>query len=120
MTCIDTNYSCNGPFEIKNLAPARRESTLHPRPPRLGPSPSPDALLPLGLIAAVTIYEGGTYPLPYLAVLLGVETLLALRGARDVFVDPPSGPRWLGPVTPLGGLSLIAGWVLAACAALAA
>ena len=30
------------------------------------------------------------------------------------------GPRWLGPVTPLGGLSLIAGWVLAACAALAA
>jgi uncharacterized membrane protein YgdD (TMEM256/DUF423 family) len=28
------------------------------------------------------------------------------------------GPRWLGPVTPLGGLCLIAGWVLAACAAL--
>jgi uncharacterized membrane protein YgdD (TMEM256/DUF423 family) len=28
------------------------------------------------------------------------------------------GPRWLGPVTPLGGLSLIAGWVLVAVAAL--
>lgn len=30
------------------------------------------------------------------------------------------GPRWLGPVTPLGGLALIAGWVLAGCAALSA
>ena len=29
------------------------------------------------------------------------------------------GPRWLGPVTPLGGAALIAAWVLAACAALA-
>ena len=27
------------------------------------------------------------------------------------------GPRWLGPVTPVGGAALIAGWVLAACAA---
>jgi uncharacterized membrane protein YgdD (TMEM256/DUF423 family) len=30
------------------------------------------------------------------------------------------GPRWLGPLTPLGGLALIVGWVLAACSALAA
>ena len=30
------------------------------------------------------------------------------------------GPRWLGPVTPLGGTALIAGWVLAVAAALAA
>ena len=29
------------------------------------------------------------------------------------------GPRWLGPVTPLGGAALIAGWALAAAAALA-
>jgi uncharacterized membrane protein YgdD (TMEM256/DUF423 family) len=29
------------------------------------------------------------------------------------------GPRWLGPVTPLGGLALTAGWVAAAVAALA-
>jgi hypothetical protein len=35
-----------------------------------------------GLIAAVTIYEGGTYPLPYLAVLLGVETLLRVWPPR--------------------------------------
>jgi len=29
------------------------------------------------------------------------------------------GPRWLGPVTPLGGLGLIAGWIFAAGAAAA-
>ena len=28
------------------------------------------------------------------------------------------GPRWLGPVTPLGGLALLAGWLLLALAAL--
>ncbi len=29
------------------------------------------------------------------------------------------GPRWLGPVTPLGGLALMAGWLLLAIAAFA-
>lgn len=29
------------------------------------------------------------------------------------------GPRWLGPVTPLGGAALIAGWLAALSAALA-
>jgi len=29
------------------------------------------------------------------------------------------GPRWLGPVTPLGGAALIAGWAMAAAAAFA-
>lgn len=28
------------------------------------------------------------------------------------------GPRWLGPVTPLGGVAFIAGWLLLAWAAL--
>ncbi len=27
------------------------------------------------------------------------------------------GPRWLGPVTPMGGLTLIAGWIFVALAA---
>jgi uncharacterized membrane protein YgdD (TMEM256/DUF423 family) len=27
------------------------------------------------------------------------------------------GPRWLGPVTPLGGVALMAGWLLLAVAA---
>lgn len=29
------------------------------------------------------------------------------------------GPRWLGPVTPLGGIALIAGWLCVAAAAFA-
>jgi uncharacterized membrane protein YgdD (TMEM256/DUF423 family) len=29
------------------------------------------------------------------------------------------GPRWLGPVTPLGGLALIAGWIWILAAAMA-
>ena len=29
------------------------------------------------------------------------------------------GPRWLGPVTPLGGVALIAGWALVVAAAFA-
>jgi uncharacterized membrane protein YgdD (TMEM256/DUF423 family) len=29
------------------------------------------------------------------------------------------GPRWLGPVTPLGGLALMAGWLLVIAAAFA-
>jgi uncharacterized membrane protein YgdD (TMEM256/DUF423 family) len=28
------------------------------------------------------------------------------------------GPRWLGPVTPLGGIAFMAGWLLIAVAAL--
>lgn len=28
------------------------------------------------------------------------------------------GPRWLGPITPLGGLALMAGWILLIVAAL--
>ena len=29
------------------------------------------------------------------------------------------GPRWLGPITPLGGVAFMAGWVLVIAAALA-
>jgi uncharacterized membrane protein YgdD (TMEM256/DUF423 family) len=29
------------------------------------------------------------------------------------------GPRWLGPITPFGGLALLAGWVFVAAAAFA-
>jgi uncharacterized membrane protein YgdD (TMEM256/DUF423 family) len=29
------------------------------------------------------------------------------------------GPRWLGPITPLGGVAFMAGWLLVALAALA-
>jgi len=40
------------------------------------------AAVGLGLIAALIMLEGGTYPLPYLAVLLAVETLFRLWPLR--------------------------------------
>lgn len=53
--------------------------------------PLPRPALPAGLIAAgVAIFSGSLY-------------LMALTGAR-----------WLGAVTPLGGMLMIAGWVLLA------
>jgi uncharacterized membrane protein YgdD (TMEM256/DUF423 family) len=36
----------------------------------------------------------------------------------SIYVLVLDGPRWLGPVTPLGGLCLIAGWLAVAAAAL--
>jgi uncharacterized membrane protein YgdD (TMEM256/DUF423 family) len=38
----------------------------------------------------------------------------------SIYVLALGGPRWLGPVTPLGGAALMAGWVFAAAAAFAA
>lgn len=36
----------------------------------------------------------------------------------SLYVIALGGPRWLGPVTPFGGVALIAGWVLLIAAAL--
>ena len=36
----------------------------------------------------------------------------------SLYILSLGGPRWLGPITPLGGLAFIAGWVLLAVAAL--
>lgn len=35
----------------------------------------------------------------------------------SLYVIALGGPRWLGPVTPLGGLCFIVGWIMAAMAA---
>jgi len=35
----------------------------------------------------------------------------------SLYLLATGGPRWLGPVTPLGGLALLAGWVWIAAAA---
>jgi uncharacterized membrane protein YgdD (TMEM256/DUF423 family) len=43
----------------------------------------------------------------------------ALVFAGTLYAMALGGPRWLGAVTPLGGLSLIGGWVLLAWRALA-
>lgn len=52
------------------------------------------------------------------AVRLWVAGTALFSGS--VYILALGGPRWLGPVTPLGGAALIAGWVFAAAAAFAA
>lgn len=64
------------------------------------------ALLAVGLVqialpAAGTLALSGWLFLAGIALFSGSLYWLAL-----------GGPRWLGPVTPLGGLALIGGWIL--------
>ena len=61
------------------------------------------ALLALALFARAT---GRAITAP--AVLLSAGILLF---SGSLYLLATAGWRWLGPITPLGGLSLIAGWV---------
>jgi uncharacterized membrane protein YgdD (TMEM256/DUF423 family) len=61
------------------------------------------ALLALGLFAGAT---GRSVRWPAALWLAG-----ALLFSGSIFALVLGGPRWLGPVTPLGGLCLIAGWL---------
>ncbi len=72
--------------------------------------------------AAELLKTGGQYQLVH-AVAALVAMQMAARGPGWLFVIGAAlfagsiyglalgGPRWLGPVTPLGGLLMIAGWV---------
>ena len=75
------------------------------------------------------------YQLVHAAALLvtagwagGPRQAAALRAARSwtagtvlfsgsLYILALGGPRWMGPVTPLGGLCLIAGWIFVAAGA---
>lgn len=46
-------------------------------------------------------------------------TIGTLLFSGSLYLLAVGGPRWLGPVTPIGGLVLIAGWFLVASAAFA-
>ncbi|MGH0037494.1 MAG: DUF423 domain-containing protein [Myxococcota bacterium] len=61
------------------------------------------ALLALGLFATAT---GRSVNLP--AALLAAGLVLFSGSIYGLVLG---GPRWLGPVTPLGGLCFIAGWL---------
>jgi uncharacterized membrane protein YgdD (TMEM256/DUF423 family) len=67
------------------------------------------ALLAVGALARG---DGGSFRVPTVLFLLG--TLLF---SGSIYALVLGGPRWLGPVTPLGGALLIAGWVALAFAA---
>jgi len=61
------------------------------------------ALLALALFARAT---GRGIALP-----AGLWTAGVLLFSGSIYLLALGGPRWLGPVTPLGGLSLLAGWL---------
>ena len=61
------------------------------------------ALLALALFAAVS---GRSIQLPGWLFSLGI-----LFFSGSIYLLLLTGQRWLGPVTPLGGLCLIAGWL---------
>ncbi len=70
----------------------------------------------LGLCAVSWAATGSAHRL---AAAAGISLLLgSLIFATTVAVLALGGPRWLGAVTPLGGLGLIAGFLLLALAAL--
>lgn len=66
------------------------------------------ALLALALFADAT---GRSVRAPASLFALGVVLF-----SGSIYALVLGGPRWLGPVTPLGGLCFIAGWVLLAFA----
>jgi uncharacterized membrane protein YgdD (TMEM256/DUF423 family) len=46
-------------------------------------------------------------------------TLGVILFSGSLYLLALGGPRWLGPITPLGGLALLAGWLSVAFAAFA-
>ena len=54
--------------------------------------------------------------LPSTAHRLGIASTLFTAGiilfSGSLYLLALGGPRWLGPVTPLGGLCLLAGWLV--------
>ena len=61
------------------------------------------ALLALGLYASAT---GRKVTLPAAGFSAGIALF-----SGSIYLLALGGPRWLGPVTPLGGLCLIFGWL---------
>jgi len=64
----------------------------------------------LGLILLSLINERQALP-KMIGPCFFIGTLLFSGSLYGLALD---GPRWLGPITPLGGLCLIAGWALLA------
>lgn len=69
-------------------------------------------LLVHAALAAAVTYRGGRGAMPAAAFLLG-----ALLFSGSLYLMALGAPRWLGAVTPLGGLGFLAGWALLAWSA---
>lgn len=64
------------------------------------------ALALLGAAWAVTRWDHGAVNAAGWLFLIG-----AILFSGSIYLLVLGGPRWLGPVTPLGGLTLMAGWL---------
>lgn len=75
------------------------------------------ALLAVGVWSRVAAQSG--YPAPATLDAAGWSLALGIvLFSGSLYALALGGPRWLGPVTPLGGLAFIAGWLLLAWTAL--
>ena len=72
----------------------------------------------LALVAVALAYAQWQKPLLVTAGWLFVAGIVIFSGS--LYVLSLTGLRWLGAITPMGGVALIAGWVLLAVAALRA
>ena len=72
----------------------------------------------LALIAVALAYAQWQKPLLIMAGWLFVAGIVIFSGS--LYLLSLTGLRWLGAITPIGGVALIVGWVLLAVAALRA
>lgn len=70
------------------------------------------ALVALGVLAHVSTASAGLFGAAAWLFLIGTVLF-----SGSLYVLAPRPARWLGPVTPLGGLGFLAGWILVAVAA---
>jgi uncharacterized membrane protein YgdD (TMEM256/DUF423 family) len=74
------------------------------------------ALLAVGILVRVSIASGAA-PDRLLNVAGSAFVIGVLFFSGSLYLLALGGPRWLGPVTPLGGVAFIVGWVTLALAA---
>jgi uncharacterized membrane protein YgdD (TMEM256/DUF423 family) len=72
----------------------------------------------LALAALAAWLRGDPTPTPSLAWVTRCWTAGTVLFSGSLYVLALGGPRWLGPVTPIGGVALLAGWLLLSLAAL--
>jgi hypothetical protein len=67
----------------------------------------------VGLIALSGIYSNPEWIVskPKLIWVVRLWSIGVVLFSTSLYLLAIGGPRWLGPITPLGGISLIAGWV---------
>ena len=61
-------------------------------------------------LLAVGLYASGAGSVPVWTLRLWTAGIVLFSGS--IYLLVLGGPRWLGPITPVGGICLLAGWVM--------